>query len=641
MRDLTTWLVRSATNSTLEVYLNIEKILIETFPITSIALLFTVFAIGANAATFTVTNTNDAGAGSLRQAVIDANTAVGADIVEFAFTSPQFISLSTGEIAITSDMTINGPSTTKITLDGNLNSRIFSITNGTVTISNLSIFGGRAPVGQEGGGIQIATPSTTVTLSGVTIWNCSAVNGGAIRLASGNVVVQNSTIYANTASSQGGAIIVNQSTSTATIVSSTLAFNNATQFGGAIRVLIGNLNARNSIFANNSSATHPDISANLNSQGYNIIKNTAGASISGSTTGNLLNVDPQLQSFTDNGGNTNTLGLAVTSPAIDAGDPTLANTLDQRRARRNTDGNINGVAGVDIGAYEKQRTQFDADGEDSADLSITRNTGNSLVWFSGRRIINTFTELLDPSPNGLIQQQFGLLTDIRVPGDYDGDGRMDAAVYRPTQGIWYIYGSTTGFSAFNWGLANDIPVPADYDGDGKTDIAVFRSGVWYIFRSQFGYTGALTLGGASDKPVPADYDGDLKADLAVYSAGAWTIARSTAGPMSLQFGQAGDIAVPADYNGDGSDNIAVFRPGNGTWYISRPAGGYDAIPFGLATDKLVPADYDGDGKTDVAVWRSNTVSGRGDWYILRSRDGYTLSNFGFSTDTPVASAYIQ
>ena len=65
-----------------------------------------------------------------------------------------------------------------------------------------------------------------------------------------------------------------------------------------------------------------------------------------------------------------------------------------------------------------------------------------------------------------------------VPGDFDGDGDTDAAVFRPSTGRWYIRGITN----FPYGASGDIPVPGDYDGDGDTDAAVFRpsTGRWYI-----------------------------------------------------------------------------------------------------------------------------------------------------------------
>ena len=56
-------------------------------------------------------------------------------------------------------------------------------------------------------------------------------------------------------------------------------------------------------------------------------------------------------------------------------------------------------------------------------------------------------------------------------GDYDGDGKADFAVWRPSVGGWYILSSSTGnpLPTTYLGLSGDIPVPADYDGDGKTN----------------------------------------------------------------------------------------------------------------------------------------------------------------------------
>ena len=85
-----------------------------------------------------------------------------------------------------------------------------------------------------------------------------------------------------------------------------------------------------------------------------------------------------------------------------------------------------------------------------------------------------------------------------MPGDYDGNGTTDIAVFR--NGEWYIQGHDPFLQI--WGQAGDVPVPGDYDGNGTTDIAVFRNGEWYVQ----GHAPFLQIWGTScDIPQPLPY----------------------------------------------------------------------------------------------------------------------------------------
>jgi hypothetical protein len=96
--------------------------------------------------------------------------------------------------------------------------------------------------------------------------------------------------------------------------------------------------------------------------------------------------------------------------------------------------------------------------------------------------------------------------DYPAPGDYDGDGKTDFAGTKGQNGrlIWRIRQSGSGSEIeLDFGFDTDCPVPGDYDGDGKTDIAVFRrsDGSWWIINSGTGAVSAFYFGLSTDTPL--------------------------------------------------------------------------------------------------------------------------------------------
>lgn len=231
---------------------------------------------------------------------------------------------------------------------------------------------------------------------------------------------------------------------------------------------------------------------------------------------------------------------------------------------------------------------------------------------------------------------------VKSPVDFDGDGKTDISIFRPSAGEWwYLKSSNGGNAALQFGASTDKLTPADFTGDGKTDIAFFRpsTGFWFVLRSEDNSFFSFPFGTSGDVPIVGDFDGDGKSDPTVFrpSNSTWFISKSTGGTIITTFGTLGDVPAVADYDGDGKSDIAIYRPSVGEWWINRSSNGQTvAFQFGTSTDKIVPGDYTGDGKADAAFFRPST----GFWFVLRSEDNSFFSNpFGTAGDVPSPGDY--
>jgi Ca2+-binding RTX toxin-like protein len=357
-----------------------------------------------------VTTAADSGGGSLREAIAQANSASGADTVQFApELANQTITLTLGQLRITDDLTITGLGTDQLTISGNRSSRIFEVTSPTVEIKGLSLVDGQATEGGailnwsgnvrvedctlarnsattggairshgtltvtnstleynsspgpngSGGGIWNYGGSATVTNSTLA-HNSAGYCGGGIFNADGPLTVTNSTLAYNSANFGGG--ILNWALGTLTVTNSTLAYNSAAYLGGGIRDEGGGtLTITNSLVGANTALSAPDVETlnTIADARYNVIQDGASSGIVGGVNGNQVGVDPLLDpaGLQDSGGPTQTIALMAGSPAINSGSNALA--VDPAGAPLQFDQRGAGYARVasgtvDVGAFEVQ-----------------------------------------------------------------------------------------------------------------------------------------------------------------------------------------------------------------------------------------------------------------------------------------------
>jgi predicted outer membrane repeat protein len=354
-------------------------------------------------AQFSVTNTNDAGAGSLRAAITNANSAAGSKTITV---------LARGTIALqsplptaTNTLTVTGPGADQLTVQGSAMPSAVFTASGPLTLKAMTIAGGMH-AGDNGGGI--AASGSSLFVDGVVITGNTAVSGAAIH-CQGALTISNSTISANVGTgaifaagdtsvvdstiedNQGTAIVFPTAGKTLTIDRSTISGNTDDSGIGGLRLQGGTAMIRNSTFSGNIGRQggdfwtfSDDVTLSLvNVTAANsaapallfdhsatvILRNTLfagpgercsldsqpmsqGHNMSSDSTCNLSastdksDADSRLAALADNGGTTKTHMPMAGSLALNAGDNVAVDPVDQRGKVRIQ------FSVVDIGAVE-------------------------------------------------------------------------------------------------------------------------------------------------------------------------------------------------------------------------------------------------------------------------------------------------
>lgn len=486
---------------------------------------------------------------SCTEAALDSALAGGGDITFNCGDAPHTIRVSSTKV-IDSQSTVKISGNGLITISGNNAVRVFDINGGTLTLENLTITEGNA--GDGNGGAILNRNGGTLTLNGTRILNSRADNGGGISINQSTATIRHSTIADNSASSQGGGIslyLEAQKGGPLTIDSSTIS-GNSTELGGAIAAAgsgggIEGLRIVNTTFASNqannsgaifnrnlvSNISQSTFSGNsateyaagiFNSDGTlnisnsilsNIVPtpedencaneggtfNNLGGNIQfpGNTCGeDIPTADPLLVPLADNGGATQTMALGVGSPAIDAGHAEACLAFDQRGVVRPGDGDGDGNAVCDIGAYELEAgaTPIPADNVvgDGTPASCTEDALRAAVARSGAITFNC----------GSAPHTIALSNEIMITQDtvINGGGtRQGGLITISGEGRTRVFNTTdrTDFTVRNLTVANGGD-PEDGMGGGirigwRSSLTVENA----IFENNDGTAGGLERGGGA------------------------------------------------------------------------------------------------------------------------------------------------
>ena len=422
--------------------------------------------------------------GSLRQAIQNANAIVGAPALSIpagtytlAITGASEDASRTGDLDVTDALRLVGAGAKSTIIDGNGIDRVFDLRADT-TMSGLSIVRGAATL-VDGGGISVSS-AATVHVADCAVTGNTARDGGGIFNSNGSVTLTGTTIATNQASSDGGGVY-NAGTMSAANV--TVSGNNAVAQGGGIDGKSNSLTLTNVTIAANTAPT----GAGLRREGgATTVKNTivsgntggncagtivstgnnldGGATCAFSGPGDLSNVNPLLGPLQDNGGPTPSHAIGALSPAVDTASNSGCPAVDQRGQARPFDGDGDGIAICDIGAYESQVATGNISGTVFEDVNGDGGLGDA-VGASGARV-RLYADL---DNDGTVSSGDMFI----AAGSTDAGGRYELAFDKAVTGKKYLVvvdsKSVAPSAGFNAGFGQgDVWAEQTYGDDPAT-----------------------------------------------------------------------------------------------------------------------------------------------------------------------------
>ncbi|MFZ1641528.1 MAG: choice-of-anchor Q domain-containing protein, partial [Candidatus Contendobacter sp.] len=582
-------------------------------------IVLAIYSLPAGAATFTVTNLNDSGAGSLRQAILDANATVGASANTIVFQAGLSGNLSTaGNFSINGKLELNGPGADVLTLFGD-KTTIFVVNSGaTLTLSGLKLTHGQDGIvnnygtltvnnsiisDNAGRGIYNPGGSAVLTVNDSVVSNNAS---GGISNNGGTVTVNRSTLSGNTVTGSGGGISINSGI--VTVNYSTLSGNTASHEGGGI-YNGGTLTVSNSTLSGNSATFYNGGGIHSVGQFITVTGSTLSENKAGSGCGGGLNIFGYVTTtvtFHNNtlSGNTayNGGGLCVTSN----------NKFNVKVVNSTLSGNTASSEGG--GIYS------------SAALSI----GNSLVAGNTAPNVAAREIYIVPSSSASnssfvsdgynlfgVNGNSGLTNASPIASDLILAGAIDTAIgdLADNGGPTQTHLPVAGSPALNAGDNALVPagIATDQRGSGFSRIV---NNVVDIGAAEVQPPGSLVAGLTSTgqiyyttvAPLTAGDEGQLATDAtdatamdALPHANAW-------GNIP---GQLAQLRI-GDFNGDGEGDLIGVANNGSIWYTTN-RGPWASVPGGLS--QISVGDFNGDGKDGLiglagngSIWYTNDLS---------------------------------